>query len=324
MKNLLRTKTAKKAGFALITVMLISGIAALIAAKTTLDNQNAIRSTTNIIGSDQGLLYVYSVENWVFHFLAKDARESSADFPGEDWTTSVPPLPIEGGNVSGTLTDATARYNINNLIDKDGKVIPAEYERLARLLELLSLPSALADTITDWMDANGSARRYGAEDSSYSSLNPPYRTANQKLTDISELRLVYGMKPKYYNALKQHLTVLPLPTPVNANFANDKTLRMLDKGINAEVASEVIRKQNKKEAFRQYQTLAQTMQSFSEDPDLGKRINNKIINTATQFFRLETVVNYNDTQTRAISIIQRTNDKEIKVIYRILGAWADD
>ena len=314
----------KQRGIALITTLLISGIAAVIATRTTLEYQSSIKRTTNIVGSDQGLLYIYSVENWIIRVLNKDASRSTADFPGEDWTSSVAGLPIEGGSIAGSLTDEGARYNINNIIDGEGKVIAAEFERLVRLLELLDIPLTLADSIADWMDSDNNARQNGAEDSTYSSLDPPYRAANQKLVDVSELRLVSGMRSNYYNRLKKHLTALPVATAVNANFANAKTLMMLDEAINADMVREVILRQNKQDAFKSQGALVQFMQGFSDDANLSSRLPDTVINTQTQFFRLAVTVNYNESQTRAVSIIQRKDANQIRVVSRILGAWVDD
>ncbi len=310
-------------GVALITTMLIAAIAAIIAAKATTSYDSTVRRTTNIIGSDQGLLYIYSIEDWVKHILAKDARKSVADFPGEDWTIHIPLLPIEGGSASGKITDETAKYNINNLLDDKGMVDKVAFERLQRLVIDLELPGSLAEAIADWIDSDTNPRRAGAEDSFYLSRNPPYRSANQAFTDISELRLVAGVTPSNYRKLTQHLTALPLRTSINANFANASVLGMLDESLNADIVSAIRKRQNKKDAFKSHAELLQQINSLSDDAKLSSRLPATDINTSTQFFRLELSVNYNGAQTSAVSIIQRKSATQIRVIYRILGAWSN-
>ena len=61
---------------------------------------------------------------------------------------------FEGGQIGGSIDDAQARFNVNNLA-VDGIVSRVELLRLRRLLEILELPQALADALADWIDADG-------------------------------------------------------------------------------------------------------------------------------------------------------------------------
>ena len=316
-------KRAYQKGVALVTVMLIAAIASVIAVKTTIGYQNSVSRTINIIGSDQGLLYIYSLENWLINMPAKDIQNISKDFPNGFWKFQVR-LPIDGGTASGVLKDPTSGYNLNNLTDEDNVVIPKEFERLQRLMGLLGLPVGLADVIADWMDSDTNARPSGAEDSAYGVQDPPYRVANTKLADVTELRLMLGMNTEIYEKLKQYVTVLPLHTPINANFAKAETIMMLDEEVTPDMASEIVSRQNAREGFLSAESVLSLMQSYASNSSLTERVTAEDIGSSSQFFRLDATVLYNEARTRAISTLQRKKQNETRVISRVLGAWTDE
>ena len=52
---------------------------------------------------------------------------------------------------------------------------------------------AIADALTDWLDADTTALPLGAEDGAYAGLAQPYRTGGVMLAEVSELRAVKGV-----------------------------------------------------------------------------------------------------------------------------------
>ena len=72
---------------------------------------------------------------------------------------------------------------------------------------------------------------FGAEDSDYQLLDPPYRTANQPFNDVGELLLVKGFGRKQLDTLRPYITVLPTKggekTKINVNTAPELVLRSL-------------------------------------------------------------------------------------------------
>ena len=79
-------------GVALITAMLISAIATMVAANLAWDNALDVRRTMVLLGRDQALQVAYGAESWVISLLAQDLEESETDHLGELWAAELPGL----------------------------------------------------------------------------------------------------------------------------------------------------------------------------------------------------------------------------------------
>jgi general secretion pathway protein K len=138
----------------------------------------------------------------------------------------LPTLPVEGGSIHVSIEDAQGRFNLNDLLRNNAASAP-DIEIFRRLLVVLSLQPALADALVDWIDADGEARPAGAEDIEYLNGKPSYRTGNQRLASVEELRLVRGFDAKTLQTLLPFVTALPPAagrTPINVNTAKPEVL----------------------------------------------------------------------------------------------------
>ena len=65
----------------------------------------------------------------------------------------------------------------------------AALAQFARLIRQIGVPDGdrIAASTTDWIDTDSNIGANGAEDDTYSSRTPAYRTANTLMTDPSEL-----------------------------------------------------------------------------------------------------------------------------------------
>lgn len=90
------------------------------------------------------------------------------------------------------VTDEAGKLNINALvqIDSTGQVAHDA------LMKLPNMTEDIADAIIDWIDADDNPRPNGAESSTYSGMQPPYRAKNGPLDSIEELLLVRGVTPR--------------------------------------------------------------------------------------------------------------------------------
>lgn len=159
--------------------------------------------------------------DWARAVLAEDARKSRYDHLGEPWATRVPAMPADGGEIGGAVTDEQSKFNLNNLV-RNGRRDEAELQVFRRLLQLLQLPTQLAGSLADWLDADdqpGASGEDGAEDAYYLSLQPAYRAANRELTDIDNLLRVRGYTADVVERLRPYVSVLPGYNPLNVNTA---------------------------------------------------------------------------------------------------------
>lgn len=233
---------ARQSGVALITAILLVAIATALATKLTWDNLISMRRTETILGQEQARFFAIGAEAVAIDVMRQD--DAAFDHLAEDWAQIVPPVEIgidemALGQMQGRIVDAQARFNLNNLVSSQGTVVNARArEQLERLIDLLQLDLALADAIIDWLDADTIPLISGAEDDAYTSLLPPYRSANNYFASVSELQAVAGMDAESYAALLPHVTALNPGwcggrdfTPININTASAELIAALDNSI---------------------------------------------------------------------------------------------
>ncbi|HEY5623159.1 MAG TPA: type II secretion system minor pseudopilin GspK, partial [Gammaproteobacteria bacterium] len=124
-------------GVALITAMLITAMATMLAANLAWDNALDVRRSMVLMNRDQAIQVALGAESWVTNILRQDLEDSQTDHLGEIWATELPGLPIEGGEVFGAIADLQGRFNINNLVDENGAVVEDSVEQFRRLLNTL-------------------------------------------------------------------------------------------------------------------------------------------------------------------------------------------
>ncbi|HMR02250.1 MAG TPA: type II secretion system minor pseudopilin GspK [Candidatus Competibacter phosphatis] len=108
-------RTGHQAGVALITVLLIVFLASVTATSLATLQQLAIRRSTVLQHQQQARLYTLGLEQWAMVILARDRQENKIDHPNETWAKLPLVLPVEGGELSGRLSDLQGCFNLNNL-----------------------------------------------------------------------------------------------------------------------------------------------------------------------------------------------------------------
>ena len=303
-------KRAKDRGVALITAMLITALATMVAANLAWDNALDVRRTMVLLNRDQALQVALGAESWMISILRQDLEDSETDHLGEIWATELPGLPIEGGEVFGAVSDLQGRFNINNLVDENGVVHEESLQQFRRLLLAIGLDPRFAGIAADWLDSDIDALfPDGAEDSIYTGMIPPYRTANQTLTSVSELAALDGMDKLTFNALEPHITALPGRTRINVNTATGAVLQSLDENMTLADVENLI-------AERESGGFTDIQTSFSSlvTPDV---INN--LEESTQYFQLKVVVRIDTVRFTLNSVLQRGPRGDVTPILRSLG-----
>lgn len=206
--------------------MLVVAIAATTAAYLSLDQQIWLRQAQNLSDRAQAEVVRAGAQEWAITLLAKDAKDSTSDDLTENWAKPLPPLAVEGGQVTGRIRDAQGQFNLNNLV-RNGVPSPPDIGAFQHLLQSLALDPNLTDAVIDWIDTDSDARAAGAEDIDYLQMKTPYRAANQPMQSVEELRLVRGFTQDVVNKLRRWITVLPQPTEINVNTAEKEVLSAL-------------------------------------------------------------------------------------------------
>ena len=232
-------KRATQGGVALVLVLLIVAMATTIAAFMAQQQGFWQREMENGRDRAQARRIAEAGIDWARAVLADDASVNQYDGPREMWAMQLPAIPVEGGEVQGTIVDQQGLYNLNNLVN-NGVVSTPDLARFQRLLASLGLPPELGNALADWMDADSVTMANGAEDEYYMNLDKPYRCSNRPLSDIGELVRVRGFDTATIQRLQPFVSVLPESnTAVNVNFAPPEVLMAIFPGMTLQDARQL-------------------------------------------------------------------------------------
>lgn len=296
----------RERGVALITAVMVVAIAAIIATSMMSRQNFDTRRTANIIHRDQAIAYALGAEQWAAIELAKDTQQNNFDHLNEIWAYDLPPLPIEGGFVNLKLEDLQGRFNLNSVLD------PIQAERLARLCQVINVDPAFIPALQDWIDSDTEIRENGAEDDSYTMLNPPYRAANGYLADSSELLLVRGVSVQDYNTLAFYISALPGASGINVNTASPLLIQSLTQEVTLPNVERLIGIR----ADRPYQNLGDFV---GDEAFAGQEIKEEHLSVASQYFLLTADVLLDDAPLTLQSVLYRTVTGNVTVVNRRFG-----
>ena len=207
-------------GAAVIAALLVVALVAIVASTLLARQSQALTRVEATISRAQASTYAHTGVHWARGILADDAKRSAIDHLGEVWARQLAALPVDDAILSGRITDAQGRFNLNNLV-RNNVVSPKDIQICRRLLEKLGLNPELAFAIADWIDADGEVNTTaGAEDAFYLAQRDPYRAANRPLMSIDELLRVRGFTEAMVAKLRPHVSALPDITRVNINTAD--------------------------------------------------------------------------------------------------------
>ena len=212
-------------GAALLTAMIIVTLVATLAGSMIWQQWRAVQVETAERARVQSAWILTGALDWARLILREDARTGGADHLGEPWAVPLAEarlstfLAADRVNaddapeafLSGSISDAQARYNLRNLI-LDGKVPPEELHVLERLCETVGVASGVAAQIASGLlqASLGEAGSTGGD----APLMP------QSVAELGWL----GADPDALKRLEPYVVLLPARTPVNVNTASREVL----------------------------------------------------------------------------------------------------
>jgi general secretion pathway protein K len=301
----------KQRGVAVLIAMLVVTVGTIIAVNLMWQGTLDLRRAEAALAMDQGLMYVQGAEAWAADILRQDLVDSpDSDNLSEAWAIELPPLPVDGGTITGRLEDLQGRFNLNNLIDEHGREDKLARQQFERLLNLLDIDPALAGGVIDWLDPDTDMRfPNGGEDVTYLAMDPPYRTANAMLTSSSELMAVAGFDRETYSRIAPYVTVLPRGTRLNVNTASDVLLASLSDDIDASKAASLVQERGGAE----FVDIGATFEDLVE-PEVLRRIDG-----VSEHFLLTATVTLGTNQMTMRSLLQRDPSGVTRALFRSLG-----
>jgi general secretion pathway protein K len=281
-------------------------IAAIIATSMMQRQNFDTQRTANIIHRDQAIAYALGAEHWAGVELTKDSKANNYDHLQESWAYELTPLPIDGGYITGRVQDLQGRFNLNSVLD------PLQADRFMRLCQAINVEPDFIPALQDWIDRDTEVRDGGAEDESYTLLDPPYRAANGFLNDTSELLLVKGVSLQDYNTLMFYVSALPGISDINVNTASSPLLQSLTRDVTPADAERIIE-------LRTQQPYKSIDVFVEEETFAGKEISEDYLTVSSQYFLLTANVMLGDAPLTLQSVLSRSATGTITVIQRRFG-----
>jgi general secretion pathway protein K len=297
---------SQQRGLALVTAMLVVAIVATVATYLSFRQQVWLRQVQNttdratVESVRQGALAYASL------YLDEDLRNTKTDNLREKWAQPLV-LPIEGGQVAIQAGDAQARFNLNNVL-RNNAPSAADIGVFQRLLASLKFDPGLADALIDWIDADSQSRPNGGEDIEYGTASPPYRTGNQLLQSVDELRLVKGFTRETVEALRPFVIALPTATEINVNTASEPVLAALFPAAGDTIAKQIVQSRETK-PFDDLAEFDRALPPGTTPPQVPRGI-------ATSYFVADVDVRVGRLWSRTEAVINRIGNKQTRALWQ--------
>lgn len=328
-------KSFKQQGIALVTALLILTISTVVATQIFYKQQINLRRTFNQLQADQVFQLFLSVEQWAKILLIEDLEKNTNDTLLDIWAQEMPPIAAEGGHFQAKITDLQACFNLNNLV-LAGEIQNDQIAILKNLLKQKSKQKSLNEnliwSLVDWMDADDEPQAQGAEWETYSQFSPPYRAANQALTEIAELYAVANWDTDAITALAADICVLPSPPAFSAvgryfpaqtiastlninTMSRELILSLSEKMQNAKL-KQIIRYQQE-QGFKSVQEFFDKLDEENpQEPKLSSTLNEEILSVNSFYFMLRYTGWIGNLEQQYQSLLYRNSNKKIDTFYR--------
>lgn len=305
-------------GVALITILLIVVIATVLGVSMTSDQHFAITRAQTFFDQSVVRQYALGGEELARQILHKDfVDEPEADHLGEPWAAQDLMFDFEEGQIELKIEDLQGRINLNSLL-VEGEEARATKSRMTTLFTEQGLDPVYVDRIQDWVDENNGISGFGAEDFEYLGLERPYRTANQPMLDVTELRLILDMEDELYQQVAPYVTALPdIHAEINLNTAPPQVLQAAAPGLGLPSAEGIAADRDSGLPFN---TVEDFFANQNQNETSANNRNLTGLSVQSSFFQVSVRARYQDRFGYLTSIIQRDRtDGTLRVIYRDHG-----
>ncbi len=283
-------KRRAERGAAVVMAMLVVAVAAMLVAGAFWRQNVIARQAENELSYAQAKWLIRGAIDWAGVILREDARTSSVDHAGEPWAVPLADThlnPDDGRDpvyLAGAIRDEQAKFNLRNLAGPKG-VNPREVVVLQRLLALVGESEAIAGPIAERVLAT-----VPGEDGR--------KQTNLGLGTIDDLLGVKGVSAAAIERLRPFATVLPLPTPVNANTAPAEVLA-------ARIDNLTLADARRLTASRDRAYFKDRTDVLSRIEQLKLQASDADIAVSTQYFSVDGTVSYRRARLHAEALLRR-------------------
>jgi general secretion pathway protein K len=237
-----RQPIRRQRGAAMLTAMIIVALIATLAASMVWQQWRAVQIEVAERSRMQSSWILSGALDWAKLILKEDAKSGGPDHLGEPWAVPLAEarlstfLAADKDNtdtgpeafLSGSITDIQSRYNLRNLVDNTGKIDAVQVNAFKNLLRAINVGEGVADRIADGLRQAIAPMAIGG------SQNGPLLPR-----EVSQLTWL-GIDDDSIKRMKNYVTILPVPTPVNANTASAEALLAAIPGLDRGTAQRIV------------------------------------------------------------------------------------
>jgi general secretion pathway protein K len=309
-------------------VLLILSVMVIVATNMTMRYNSEFLRTANFVNGIQGKWYHKSSDSLVRRVLHQDFDDDPNSVNlSQYWATQGRTFEVDGGLISTHVYDDYSCFNLNSLgnhgydySDETGTKTNMAREVFVRLMVYMQIQlgdaEAVADAVTDMVDTDAGISRNGAEDSYYMSLPYPFVIPNTRLFNVSEIRVAKGMTPSIYRRLKPFVCALPNnELHINVNTLTEEkapllAALLLSDYMTVESALEIINSRDR-EGWTTVSNFLNQELITSTTTVRTKGFISSVVTVNSNYFRAETVLEYNGLIRRFFSYFVKNNKEAI-------------
>jgi general secretion pathway protein K len=303
-------------GAAMLLALLIMTLIATLASGMVWQQWRAIRIEAAERARTQAAWILLGALDWARLILREDARPGGPDHLGEPWAVPLAEarlssfLAADRDNttiaendsldafLSGSITDAQARWNLWRVVDENGKVVPAALKVLQRLCEAAGAPGGSAESIAAALQLSMASATGAREDAT---VEP------KRLEQLVWL----GIDPGLVKRLDAYVVLLPRrDTRVNVNTASAEVIAAMVEGMSLGNAQRLV--QDRSRQVVRDVNAAPARAFFPPDPQtsLGE------LGTASRFFVVQGRLRLGDRVLEERSLVERRQPLDVVVVQR--------
>lgn len=229
---------SRNKGVAVLGVLAIVGVTGMLAYQLVSLQSVSIAHVKLTKNYDQLLAYASGLEELFSARLLQDffeADDRPFDNYEESWATTDIEFEIselEESEFNIRVFDLQSQFNANALNDPDSLIAGSAFSHLCSKVRL---PYDTSPKIKDWIDDDESIQPSGGEDFEYSRYDPPFRTPNQLIADVSEFDYFLTLNDEESQFLYDHVVLLPTnQLIVNINTVSEPVLVALLASVDIE------------------------------------------------------------------------------------------
>ena len=325
-------------GAALLLAMTLLALVASLAAGMVWQQWRAVQVESAERSRGQSTWILAGALDWTRLILREDVRSGAVDHAGEPWATPLAEARLSSflaadreasadseveAFLSGSITDAQARYNLRNLFTDEGQAVALERDTLGRLCAAAGLnPKDTERIITGlasaWRARSALPAAGGAAAGAASAPGTGAGGGAGASTQDEDTRVLpvqrfehlawLGLEPAVLQALRPLVDVLPTRTPVNLNTAGREVLAAV-LAVDAGTAERLVQ-------ARQQQAFERLEQVRALLPP-GSPLESSRVSVGSQYFEVRGRLRLEDRVLEEASLVRRRGTAEVLAVHRL-------